>query len=145
MKLHEKTPGALYDAAIEQLSVCMGARGGANNPDTATQWVQYLQSVVQQQCTSQNLGKERYQELKTLAAGLTAAGRGDFKTLMDILSQRFLAVELRALGQPQVSDQLELVPRSRGGLAGPAVIQEATRALRSERVLQADQRGGHRR
>ena len=43
--------GALYDAAVEQLSVAMGARGGANNPDNATQWVQYLQSVLQQQCS----------------------------------------------------------------------------------------------
>ena len=121
----------------------MGERGGAKNPENAVQWVQYLQSVLQQQCSAQNLGTERYQELKTLAHGLNAAGRGDFQSLLDILSQRFLSVEQRVLGQPEVSRELELVQRSRGGLASRAVIQEATRALWADRRPAADQRGRH--
>ena len=122
----------------------MGARGEAKNPENAVQWVQYLQSVLQQQCSPQNLGTERYQELKTLAHGLNAAGRGDFQSLLDILSQRFLSVEQRALGQPEVSRELELIQRSRGGLASRAVIQEATRALHAERRLAGGGRHGGR-
>ena len=144
MKLHEKTPGPVYDPAVEQLAQAMGARGGAKNPENATQWIQYLQSVLQQQCSAQNLGGEGYQELKTLAHALNAAGRGDFQSLLDILAQRFLSVEQRALGQPEVSRELELVHRSRGGLSSRAVLQEATRALYAERRLAGGGRGGGR-
>lgn len=75
---------------------------------------------------------DRCQKLKTFCEALRLAGRGGFQGLCDVLAQRFLAVERRALGQPELPRDLELVEGSRHGLASRSELQETGRSLLAE-------------
>ena len=148
VQVHEKSPGSLYDSAVAQLAEQMGARGGAKNPENAVQWVQYLQSVLQQQCASGDMPPERLQELRTLCEALNLAGRGRIRGLCDVLTQRFCAVEQKALGQRELSRGLELVHQNRHGLSASGTLAKANKAVAAELKLKESaerlRRGGGR-
>ena len=129
--LHEKTPVALYDSAGGQLGESMGARGGggAKNPESTTQWTQYLQSVLQQQCRQENMPAERVQELRTLCEALNLARTGKVRGLCDLLAQLFLAVEQKALGQRNLARGLELVQTRWHGLSSQGTLRQANKAV----------------
>ncbi len=103
-------------------------------------WVVYLNSVVLGTARPEDLPRERLQELRTLAEALQHAGAGRPKHVCDVLTQRFLALEARATGRPEIARGLELVDTGHHGLATPGQLRLANKALLQQARL--DQAGG---
>ena len=102
-------------------------RGGAKNPESARMWVNYLTDVVKGRAVDMPVG--RMQEMRTLAAALATAAEGNHKALLDILAQRFVALEAKSTGQAALAPGLELVEDTQPGLAGAGQIRIATNEL----------------
>ena len=135
VEVHEKSPGHIYDQALDQMASLMGERGGAKNPEAAKLWIPYLQTHIMANARSEDLPGERLQELRTLCDALTKAGAGQYKELVDVLAARVMALEARSTGRRDLAKGLELVDSSRRGLATPGHLRAAKRALRSELEL----------
>ena len=102
-----------------------------------TQWVTYLQSVLQARARGQDLPVERLQELRTLCEVLNKFGNGKMRDAADILVQRFKAVEQKALGQPNNAVGLELVQANRAGLASDGELRVAGNQVRELQSIRA--------
>ena len=122
-RVAERCPGRLYDSAVEKLAEYLGERGGAGSKNSMTQWVTYLQSVLQARARGQDLPPEWIQELRTLCEVLNKFGSGKMRDAADILVQRFKAVEQKALGQAGNAVGLELVQANRAGLASDVELR----------------------
>ena len=136
-RVHEKKPGRLYDSAIEKLAEYLGERGGATGRSATTQWITYLQSVLQARARGQDMPPERLQELRTLCEVLNKVGSGGVRDAADILVQRFKAVEQKALGQANNSVGLELVQANRAGLASDVELRVAGNQARELQSIRA--------
>ena len=90
-------------------------------------WGNYLTDVVKGQATDLPVG--RLQEMRTIAAALAKGAQGQHKALLDILAQRFVALEARATGQTAIAPGLELIKDAQVGLAGAAQVWIATNEL----------------
>ncbi len=116
----ENNPGQFYDRAIEKMANTLGARGGAVNTASPKQWVTYLNAIVRAQAKPEDLPPEHLQELHALAESMDAAGSGSLKGMLDIMTQRFKSLELKSLGQKEISSSFELVDSGARGLATKA-------------------------
>ena len=67
--------------------------------------------------------------MRTLCAALAAGAHGNTKNLLDILTQRFVALEARSTGQGALAPGLELVESATEGLASSAQMRVATHEL----------------
>ena len=132
VRMHEKKPGKLYDQAIVHMARYLGARGGATSGDAATQWVTYLNSILLGTANPNDIPEDMLQELRTLCEALNMAGRGEPKSMCDLLTQRFMALEARLTGQKELARGLELVNVGQRGLASNAQLRAARRALRDQ-------------
>ena len=139
-------PGSLYDLAIGQISSTLGARGGAKGSGASRkQWVTYLNAIVRQQAKAEDLPAERLQELFALAEGMDAAGDGGLKSMVNIMAQRFKALEQKTLGQKELAGSMGLVDGGDQGLASKAERLAASRLQLTDlklRESQAKLRGG---
>ena len=122
-----REPGRLYNSAVAGIAKNLGVRGGAKNPESAKMWMNYLNDVLRHR--AQELPSGRLQEMRTLCAALAAGARGNTKNLLDILTQRFVALEARSTGQGALAAGLELVENSTEGLAGSAQMRVASHEL----------------
>ena len=121
------TPGKLYNTAVAGIARSLGVRGGASNPESASMWMNYLNDVLRHRATELPAG--RLQEMRTLCAALAEGARGQTKSMLDILTQRFVALEARSTGQGSLAPGLELVEPVTEGLAGQAQIRVASHEL----------------
>ena len=64
--------------------------------------------------------------MRTIAAALAKGAQGQQKALLDILAQRFVALEARATGQTAIA---ELIEDAQVGLVGAAQVRIATNEL----------------
>ena len=135
-KIHVKSPGRLYDQAVQGLARNLGVRGGARNPEAAKMWAKYLADVVKSRATEMPAG--RLQEMRTLCAALAKGAKGEFAGLLDILAQRFVGLEARATGKGLVASGLELVEPAGEGLATPGQVRVASRELNRVAKLNAN-------
>ena len=136
VKIHQRRPGLLYDRAVGSLAKALGVRGGARNPEAARMFSNYIDDVLRTRAADLPAG--RVQEMRTIAAALAAGAEGKNKELLDVLAQRFLALEARATGQAQVADGLELVRNHRPGLASEGQIRIATHELNRAARMQSN-------
>ena len=138
---HRRNPGSLYDSALERMAEHLGSRGGGKDSDTSKMWETYLQIVVLGTVKGDEIPVEQLQELRTLCVALNQGGRGQIKMLLDVLSQRFLAIEARLLGNKSLARGLELVSHERAGLASSLQLKSAGRVLEGEaRLLRAGEK-----
>ena len=93
--------------------------------NTSQQWVSYLTSIV---AGRHRLGKDRMQELRTLAECLNMLGEGNLPGLADMLTQRFKSLELDAAGHGELSRSVELVDSTQMGLTSSREMLSATRS-----------------
>ena len=126
-RVASREPGKLYNSAVAGIAKNLGVRGGAKNPESAMMWLNYLQDVLRHRAT--DLPAARLQEMRTLCAALAAGARGQTKTLLDILSQRFVSLEAQSTGQAALAPALELVESTQEGLAGNAQMRVASHEL----------------
>ena len=90
-------------------------------------WMNYLNDVLRHRGTELPVG--RLQEMRTLCAALAAGARGETKSLLDIFTQRFVALEARSTGQGALAPGLELIDLATEGLAGHGQIRVASHEL----------------
>ena len=130
-----RSPGSLYDSALERMAQHLGSRGGGKGLDSSKMWETYLQTVVLGTVRGDEIPVEQLQELRTLCVALNQGGQGQVKRLLDVLSQRFLAIEARLLGNRTLARGLELVSSERAGLATGLQLRSAGQALEAEARL----------
>ena len=78
----------------------------------------------------------RLQEMRTMAAALAESKAGKHKALLDILAQRFIALEARAMDKSTVAPGLKLADAAPEGLASSGHIRIATNELNRNARLQ---------
>ena len=95
--------------------------------------VQYLTTVVER--GQKDVGMRNRRELRTLAEALDLLLDGDPLKAADVLMARFSSVELASADSSwAVSQHLELVPGSMGGVASEAARHRAQRATGQPRA-----------
>ena len=99
----------------------------------------YLNAIVRQQAKAEDLPAERLQELFTLAEGMDAAGDGGLKSMLDIMAQRFKALEQTSLGQKEFAGSMELVDAGNLALASKAEQLAASRLQLTDLKLRESQ------
>ena len=99
-------------------------------------WINYLNDVLRHRASDLPAG--RLQEMRTLSAALGAAAKGQSKTLLDILAQRFVALEARATGQAALAPALELIEPGGEGLASEGQLRVASSELNRAARLQSN-------
>ena len=68
-----------------------------------------------------------------------SAGNGSLKAMLDILTQRFKALEQKTLGQKELASSLELVDASNLGLASKTERRAASRLQLADLKLKEGQ------
>ena len=135
-KIAAQSPGTLFDNAVSGIAKNLGVRGGASNPEAASMWINYLNDVLRHR--ARDLPAPRLQEMRTLATALGVGARGKSRQMLDILAQRFVALEARSTGQEALAPGMEIVEAEGDGLASLGHIRLASSALNRQAKLQAN-------
>ena len=98
-------------------------------------WSTYLHSIIQNEASASDLPPERLQEMRTICEALTLAGSGKTREFCDMMTQRLLSLEAKSMGRRELSRGLELIDTGHRGLASPAMLETANRALMREAKL----------
>ena len=131
MEVAEKNPVELFRSGMVEISKVLTARGGGSGSDSADTVlapvvVQYLNSIWHGEFPQSKVGKTRCRELRTMAECLDALLRGQLPRLGDLLMQRFQSLQIQtADGTDDVSQYLEIIPRTSSSLAAETVIRAA--------------------
>ena len=73
--------------------------------------------------------------MRTICEALTLAGSGKTREFCDMMTQRLLSLEAKSMGRRELSRGLELIDTGHRGLASPAMLETANRALMREAKL----------
>ena len=128
-------PGTLFDNA-SGIAENLGVRGGASKPEASSTRIGYFNDVPRHR--ARDLPAPGLQGMGTLATARGAGVRGTSRRMLDILAQRFEALEARSTGQEALAPGLEVEEAKGDGLASLGHIRLASSALNRQAKLQAN-------
>ena len=114
-RIAAKKPGALTQRTIMEMQKFLGSMSGEGALDRRKKklepvFVRYLTTVLRQ-AKGGDLGARTQRELLTLATAIDKILAGEVAEGLDVLSQRFKAVEMGSTeGSWRLAEQLELTP-----------------------------------
>lgn len=138
-RVAQKKPGRLAQKSLDEMSRYLGGRnelGGAENHWSGEKVLAYLNQVILAHHSVSQVGIRNHRELMTLAMAVDYLLEGDAVKALDMLIQRFKAVEA-SLSESGwgMAKHLELIPVSNAALTTEGERDMASKAeLRSQKL-----------
>ncbi len=144
---HQRHPGALFAAGLQEISRFLGEREGAEagSEGTSARVLAYLNSIFHGKHSVAEVGPRTAKEMRTLALAMDSLQKGELPVVADILMQRFKALEL-AHGERSwvVASNLELAGDQDGLASHEERHQAARHAMLQKKLLDARARASPR-
>ena len=115
-RLAKKRPGVLTERELQNMRLYLGnATGGGDDAPVA---IKVLARVFRASYSVNQIGEERYREMRTLAASIDFILRGEAVGALDVLVCRFKSLQKAVKdGRTRTSRWLELIPPENQGLS----------------------------